>query len=80
MVGAARQRAEADRSSVAVLEVVAAAEGCDPRELNPLYERIDPEAIDTLVNSPMQGQITFTYHGYELQVHGDGEVAVLGRT
>lgn len=81
MVGAIQKRAEADgRPSVAVLEAVAAEEGCEPTDLDaPLYEHVDPEALDALVSSPIKGRITFTYHGYRLTVDDDGAVSVDGR-
>ena len=80
MGGATIQRTEArNNPSDAVLEVVAAVEGCDPTELDvPLYECIDPDALDAVVDSPLSRRIRFTYHGYELAVDGDGTVTVVG--
>lgn len=81
MGGATKQRTEAvDSPSAAVLEAVAAAEGCEPTDLNvPLYECVDPDALDAIVSSPLSGRVRFVYHGYELAVDGNGDVTVVGR-
>lgn len=66
--------------SQAIVERVAALEEIDHTELDPLYEAIDPDALDTLVettgrsDSPLQ--VEFTYHGYEVTVTGDEVVHV----
>lgn len=65
--------------SESVIEIVAANEGVDPTELTvPLFEAIDPDALDTLVGSPSQPplQIEFTYYGYEVAIASDGSVHV----
>lgn len=65
-----------------VVERVAAAEGVSPEELTPpLFEVIDPDALDQLFGNTttagrMEGQTMFTYKGYEITVSGDGHVAV----
>lgn len=80
MGGATIRRTEAvARPSTAVLETVAAVEGCEPTDLEtPLYECVDPEALDALVASPLRGEVRFSYHGYELTVDGRGNVDVVG--
>lgn len=65
-----------------VVEMVAKIEGVDAHELlPPLYEVIDPEALDQLFASTptaggMEGQVSFSYKGYEVTVCGDGYVSV----
>ena len=64
--------------SQAVVERVAGCEGVDHTELVPLFDAIDPDALDRLVERS-QGKtsvprITFIYHGYEVTVTGDGVV------
>ena len=75
---------EARRScSKAVVEAVAEAEGVNPVELSPpLYEVVDPDALDdlfapTTVNGRMDGEVRFSYVGYEVTVAGDGYVSVV---
>lgn len=69
---------EAVPPSQAVVERVAACEGVDHTELVPLFAAIDPEALDRLVETSLGNesalQITFTYHGYDVTITGDGVV------
>ena len=64
--------------SQAVVERVAACEGVDHTELDPLYEAIDPDAFDMLIESGRHNEsrlkITFSYQGYDVTVTGDGVV------
>jgi hypothetical protein len=69
--------------STAVIRAVARAEGIDPTDLEtPLYEAVDPDALDDLVSlgpadHPSSGvRVEFTYCGYEVQVRGDGTVTL----
>lgn len=66
--------------SEAVVETVASREDVDPTELTPLYESIDSEALDSLVEAEERDdgirQIAFTYHGYRVTITGDGVVDV----
>jgi len=66
-----------------VMERVAAAEGTEPSQIEEmLYERVDPDALDSLFesspNGPTRerGNVQFPYHGYEVVVFADGEVTV----
>lgn len=65
-----------------VIKRVAEAEGVSPEELTPpLFEVIDPDALDQLFGNTatagrMEGQVIFTYSGYEITVSGDGYVSV----
>lgn len=60
--------------SAAILEAIAAREGVDPTELRtPLYTVIDPEALASLFRNGT-GQVTFTYHGYEITVSSEGDI------
>ncbi len=70
-------------STERVLQRVADAEGTEPSELEePLYEVVDPEALETIFKSfedgPHReaGELRFPYHGYDVTVHADGEVSV----
>lgn len=60
---------------------VAAAKGVDPLELDPLFDVIDPEALDALyerdadrTGSPRR--VEFTYEGHRVAVGEDGSVTV----
>ena len=70
--------------SQSVVERVAAREGVDHTELTPLFDAIDPDALDKLLDTNGRTesavQISFTYHGYDVTVTGDGAVRVSERT
>jgi len=58
-----------------VIDEVAAREGVDPIDLKvPLFETIDPEALDKIVQSAIDDpgrspvEIEFTYAGYDVTV------------
>ncbi|WP_339105770.1 HalOD1 output domain-containing protein [Haloterrigena salinisoli] len=59
--------------SMAVIELVAAAKGADPIELDPLYDVIDPEVIDSLSSSSGFSSLEFEYCGHTVVVDGTGD-------
>lgn len=66
----------------AVVEAVAAEKGVDPLSLEPpLYDVLDPEALDSLYESPTTRQetplrISFTYADCTVTVQNDGRITV----
>lgn len=68
--------------SQTIVETVADAEDVDPAELTPpLYDVVDTDALDEFIDAtPVTDganiRVTFTYHGYEITVLGDGHVTV----
>ncbi|GAA0242506.1 HalOD1 output domain-containing protein [Haladaptatus pallidirubidus] len=68
--------------STAVVETVAQVAHCDQQELSPLYECIDPDALDAIIAPPLAQNtdttvsISFTYTGYSVTVHSTGAVHV----
>lgn len=67
--------------SLRVVEAVANAEGIDPVDLEPpLYDAVDPNAIDELFapmatsNGSRHGRLSFRYRGYDVTVRSDGTV------
>lgn len=70
--------------SATIVEEVAAREGVDPVDLDvPLYDAIDPEALDEAVRSASDRgsglRIEFVYHGYDVVVESTGAVHVAER-
>jgi hypothetical protein len=66
-----------------IVERIAALEGIDPLDLTvPLYDVIDPEALDSLVTANREGdtpntlRIQFTYNGHVVTVDGSGEIDI----
>ena len=68
--------------SLAVVSVVADVTDNGPLELEPLYNSIDPDALDGLFQmsragpSRTGGQVSFTFEGCDVVVHGDRQVVV----
>lgn len=48
-------------SSDDVVDVVAAARGVDPMELDPLYDVIDPDALDAVLARDTDVEVAFEY-------------------
>jgi len=69
-------------ASTAVVETVAVARDCEPTELDPLYEVVDPDALDAVVqssgNGPVVGGTTVTLEVADrsVTVHDGGAVVV----
>ncbi|WP_306053903.1 HalOD1 output domain-containing protein [Natronococcus wangiae] len=62
-----------------VVSAVADVVGADPVDLPPLYEAINPEALNDLFMSRSDtavDTVQFQYAGYDIVVRGDGEVKV----
>lgn len=69
--------------SEAVVTAVADADGVSPVDVvPPLYEAIDPDALETALASmssgphELAGRVEFAYSGYEVAVTEDGDVSV----
>lgn len=66
--------------SEAVVEAVAEAEGVSPLALErPLYEVVDPDALDALFadSDGTVADLRFTYHGYTIEIAGDGGISLV---
>ncbi|MHB9285520.1 HalOD1 output domain-containing protein [Halobacteriales archaeon Cl-PHB] len=59
-----------------IVAAVATERNVDVTELDPLYDVVDPEAVESLVGPGLDGYLTFSYHGLQIFVHGDGRVEV----
>lgn len=70
----------ADSVSERVIQAVAAETGTDPLDLNPLYEAINPDCLDSLFKTtdgglPRNiGTVSFRYYGCDVTVTSAGEV------
>lgn len=67
----------------AVTELVADATDRDSVALDPLYDYVDPDALNALVassndDSAPRVRITITYAGYEVTLRRDGHVRLRG--
>lgn len=63
-----------------VVETVARVEGVRPDELAPLYDSLDPDALDSLYAPAIDPEqalcVTFAYAGYEVVIE-DGDVVTV---
>lgn len=59
-----------------VLETVADRAGRDPTDLPPLIEVLDVDALDVLIASMDEGEVSFLYAGYTITVDSSGAVHV----
>jgi hypothetical protein len=67
--------------STAVVSAVAAHEGVDETTLPPLYDAVDPDALDALLGSiqtdgPGQASVAFDYAGHSIVVTEDHSVTI----
>ena len=67
----------------AVIEAIAAAEGADPGELPPLYETVDPDALDRLFDrregTGTSALLGFEFETWQVFVGADGRIRVCDR-
>lgn len=57
-----------------IVRKVADSTGSNALDQPTLYDVIDPEALETLVRSMSDGEVSFTYGGHEVTVESDGTV------
>lgn len=65
--------------STAVVEAVSAASNTTVLELPPLYDAVNPDALDSLFTDERRvGEVAFRYAGYRVVVYADRTVEVSG--
>ncbi|MFT4882853.1 MAG: hypothetical protein ACI8U4_000349 [Natronomonas sp.] len=57
-----------------LIQRVANTTNSNPSELPVLYDHIDPDALDTLIEKMSDGEISFTYAGCEVTVESEGTI------
>ncbi|MFW6321619.1 MAG: HalOD1 output domain-containing protein [Halohasta sp.] len=67
-----------------VIDALVAVSGRDPLDLPPLYEAVDPDALELIVREPNAAPerscfVGFSVGGWGVIVTGSGEVQVYGR-
>jgi hypothetical protein len=65
-----------DVASVRVVQRVARETGRDATELPPLYDAVDPEALDAVVESVATTSVKFRYADHDVWIDADGTVSV----
>ena len=66
---------------VRIHDAIATRDGADPSDCQPLYEVIDPDALETLfaptqAGTDRHGTVTFEYCGYQVTVDSNRTVTV----
>jgi len=66
------------KPSIAIIEAVAAAENVTPAELEPVFEEVDPESIDSLLTDRSDGPIRLQFYlcGWNVYVRSSGAIRV----
>lgn len=68
--------------STTVIEAVGVATDTDPVQMDPLYEALDPDALDALFRPRSDdgpranGQVVFSLDGHDVAVHSHGNIIV----
>lgn len=65
--------------ATAIVETVAAVKDKDPLELEPLYDAVNPEALETVIDGLDTGSVTITVGGVDLTIDSSKEI-VIGKT
>lgn len=67
-----------DRASTRVLRCVSAVSGLDPLQLPPLYDVVDPDALDALVSRGERGDcsLSFRFAGTHVHISAAGDIRV----
>lgn len=63
-------------ASEQLLTQIAEKRETDVVDLPPLYNTIDPEKLDAVVQSLDDGQASFTYAGFDVTVTSEGEITI----
>jgi hypothetical protein len=67
-------------ASLALIAAIADAENADAAEIfdngTPLYEYLDPDALDRLLTSPAVDEISLTIEKNNIQIHSDGTIKI----
>lgn len=66
-----------DRFSTAVVEAVASATNARAETMPPLFDVIDPEALDRLFTQTRTGTVAFRYCGVVVSVRADGRISIV---
>jgi len=59
-----------------IVDAVARVAGTTPLELPPLHDTVDTEALERVLESSADSQLSFSYQGFHIVASGDGTVAV----
>ncbi|GAB3666940.1 HalOD1 output domain-containing protein [Halopiger thermotolerans] len=73
---------DGERASEAVVTAVADLIDADPTSISPLYDAVDPDALDSLVAHARRAddagthELRFAYEGFDVGVRTDGRIQI----
>lgn len=81
VVDARFQESTGEKPSMTIINALATAMGVEPTELPPLFEIVDPDAVDSLfsnnTSSPgAEAMLSFNYRNWNVFVNADGRIRV----
>lgn len=59
-----------------VLAAVAKEERCGTLDLPPLYDVVDPDALERVLQGTGVNEVSFSYHGYSISIVRNGRISV----
>lgn len=65
-----------DPVSTAVVEAVATVSNARVEAMPPLFDVVDPEALDRLFTQTRTGMVSFRYCGVTVRVRADGRISI----
>ncbi|QCC60255.1 hypothetical protein NP511_18030 [Natrinema thermotolerans] len=65
------QRVDASTLNEEIINSVAVLENSDPVELPPLFDAVDPDALEAIFAKGRSGSVTFSYAGYTITIEFD---------
>lgn len=73
---------DADDVSERIVTEIATRDGVDPIELPPLFDAVDPDALEVLFapkanGETRRGRVWFRYAGYDVTIEYDDDLAVV---
>jgi hypothetical protein len=69
---------EWDSLTAAIIDVLAALTDNQPETMDPLYDVVDPDALDALFHSQSEqiGRIQFHYGGHDVTMQSEGQLII----
>jgi|AntRauTorcE11898_2_1112593.scaffolds.fasta_scaffold03444_2 hypothetical protein len=74
---------EADTATTSVVTAIAALTGLPPTGMDPLYESVDPDALERVLESGSDGScrssalsVSFSHEGCRVKIRADGQLTV----
>lgn len=68
---------QATTPSNAIAQAIAGREAIETEDLPPLYESVDTDGLNAVLQSAPNASITFPYRGYEVTVTGSGDIDLI---